>query len=447
MVTLALSLALISGRDQTSAEFKKLRDEGMRNLYSYSLLTELTQGIGNRISGSPQAAKAVEWGQHTMESLGFEKVRLVPCMVPHWVRGDIGKTEVVGGPELASLALGGSLATPEGGLEAEVIEVHSLDEAKKLGDKAKGKIIFYNGPMDPTLNPGEAYGRAGAQRFRGPATAASLGAVGTLVRSMTMAHDDVPHTGTTVFTEKDTRIPAAAISVLAAEKLSDELKKGPVKVRMNYNCQTMPDEPSASVIGELTGTEHPEEIVVVGGHLDSWDVGQGAHDDGSGVVQSLEALRLIKTVLGKPKRTIRAVLFMNEENGGRGAAAYLEWAKKSGEKAIAGMESDDGGFTPRAFSVSGKESDMGFYRQWLGFLQPNGIERLNAGGEGGADVGPLGEIGAVLIGLEPDNQRYFDFHHTQRDRLENVHPREIQMGANAMATLAWLLSENGVSKK
>lgn len=428
-------------------QFDPLKQAGLRNLGAYSLLRELTKDVGNRLSGSPQAAQAVEWGKQTMERLGFENVHLVPCMVPHWVRGDVGTAQIVqaGGTtvNLATLALGGSVATPEGGLEAEVVEVHSLGDVEKLGAAVKGKIVFYNGPMDPTISPFAAYGRAGAQRFAGPATASKYGAVGTLVRSMTTAHDDVPHTGTTTFRDPKSRIPCAAIGVLSAEKLSQELKAGPVKVRMNFNSQWLPDEPSASVVGEIRGKKFPNEVVIMGGHLDSWDVGEGAHDDGSGCVQSLEALNLIRTTMPAPDRTIRVVLFMNEENGGRGGEAFALAMKNSNEKIVAALESDSGGFMPRSFGMSVKPKEVARYQSWLEPLASCGIERFEAGGEGGADIAPLEPLGPVLCGLSPDGTKYFDFHHTQRDTMENVHPFELQHGANAMAILAYLFAQNG----
>lgn len=447
----ALICALAGAQSKYDPMVKALADKGMHDMGAYSLLQELSGGIGARLSGSPEAAKAVEWGKATMERLGFQNVRLIPCMVPHWVRGE--KEELVmvdpSGTEipLSCCALGMSSASPDGGVTAQVIEVHSVDEAKKLGDAAKDKIVFYNGPMDPTMmNTFGAYGSAGGQRFNGPLTAAKLGAVGALVRSMTMDPDDFPHTGVTEFGTNDPKIPAVALSIVAANKLSDALKSGPVTVRLTTHCQILPDEPSANVVGEITGSEKPNEVIVMGGHLDSWDLGRGAHDDGAGIVESLEALRIIHDLGWKPKRTIRVVLWMNEENGSRGAQAYVAYAKQASEKHIAGMESDSGGFAPRGFGVSLKPNKAKALNKWLPALSHFEIERFYPGGEGGADVVGLAEVHAVVFGLIPESQRYFDYHHSAKDTIDKVNPRELELGALSMATLAWLISEEGVPK-
>ncbi|MBX3111572.1 MAG: M20/M25/M40 family metallo-hydrolase [Fimbriimonadaceae bacterium] len=419
----------------------RLRVRGMTDLGAYSLLTELTTKVGGRMSGSANAAKAVAWGQATMTRLGFQNVHLVPCMVPHWVRGDVESCVArtrTGRMDLKVCALGTSPGTPAAGVTAEVVEVRSLDEVVRLGDKLKGKIVFYNRPFRPELIDGQ-YGDAGDQRFQGPATAAKVGAVATLVRSLTQFVDDYPHTGTT----RDPKIPCAALSTLASDRLSAALRKGPVKVTLKLSCKNLPDVPSASVVGEVTGSESPDDVVVMGGHLDSWDLATGAHDDGAGVCQAIEALRVIKACGLKPKRTVRVVLFMDEEIGGRGAEAYFEAAKAGGQRHLAGIESDSGGFNPRSFSTD--FADRSKLETWLEDLRPFGIERLEAGG-GGADVAPLAKIGATQFGLSPDIQRYFDYHHSAKDTLDKVHPRELEMGALAMAALAWRISEDGLPR-
>lgn len=432
------TLALLASQP---TNHQKVRDDlmkrGLADLGAYRMLKELCTEIGPRLSGSPQAAKAVEWADRTMRRNQAESVFQVACMVPHWVRGPVEEVEVVGGPKLNACALGMSPGTD--GITAEVVEVKSLDEVKP--EKVKGKIVFYNRPFDETLRTTfEMYGRAGDQRFAGPAVAAKAGAVGALVRSLTSAMDDQPHTGTTRFGDGP-EVPAAALGRLSAERLSDLLKKGPVKVSLKLSCQTLPDEPSANVVGEIRGTEHPEDVIVIGGHLDSWDKGQGAHDDGAGVTQAMEALRLIKALGLKPKRTIRAVAFMNEENGSRGAEAYAKFVRDSGVKPYAGIESDSGGFMPVGFGVD--RDKLGKVFGWQPLLEPFGIYKFTPGG-GGADVGPLGELGAALFGLTPTDARYFDYHHSHNDTLDKVNPRELEFGAMSMAMLAWLISEEGL---
>lgn len=421
-----------------------LKNRGLSELHAYEMLRELSGDIGPRLNGSEGAAKAVTWGLETMKSLGFQNVRPLPCMVPHWVRGTTERCSLSKGASLTICALGNSPATPKGGIEAEVIEVQSLKEAEALGDRVKGKILFFNRPFDQTfVNPGQAYGTAGDQRFTGPSVAAKLRASAALVRSLTAAHDDFPHTGTTQFANGQ-RVPAAALSLVAADRLSAALKANPHQtVQLEMDCETMPDVPSASVIGEIVGSEKPNEVVVMGGHLDSWDKGRGAHDDGAGIVHALEALRLIQKTGWRPKRTIRVVLWMNEENTGTGSETYAEYVKASKEKAIAGIESDSGGFAPRGFSTSLSARRARRLNAWLPALSLVEANQMKPGGGGGADVAPLAPLGAVLFGLEVETQRYFDYHHSDKDTIDKVHPRELELGAISMAILAWLLAEHG----
>lgn len=445
---IALSLSLVPQEGgpppapNTPPEIDSIRKRGLVDLGAFNLLSELCTKIGGRLSGSPEAARAVAWTKSKMESYGFQNVRLVPCMVPHWVRGSHESASLITPSRRITLnlcALGGSVGTPSKGLTANVIEVHSLAEAEKLGAKARGKIIFYNRPFDETLpTTFEMYGKANDQRTNGAISAAKVGAIGVLVRSMTSAKDDNPHTGAMHYDDKLKKIPAAALGIQSAERLSAALKRGPVKVNFRLNCKTLPDVPSASVIGEITGSTLPNEVIVIGGHLDSWDLAQGAHDDGAGVTQSIEAVRLLKVQGLQPKRTIRAIAFMNEENGLRGGNAYAVFAKDSGQRHLAAMESDAGGFMPRSFGVPGDRlNDM---NDWLPYLRQFGIERFNAGG-GGADIGPLAALGTEMVGLQPDGQRYFDYHHAANDTIDKVNPRELEMGAMAMAALAWQMSD------
>jgi len=414
----------------------------------YDWLTMLSNDIGGRLSGSSNADAAVEFTKSILDTLGLDKVYLQECMVPHWERG--GPEEVSARPKgqapktLNATALGNS---PGGEVSALVIEVFSLEEVEKLGkENIEGKIVFYNRPMNPTqIRTFNAYGGAVDQRGNGPAIASRYGAVGTIVRSMTTKTDNVPHTGVTIFKE-DEPIPAVAISTMHADWLSAALKQGPVGVYMKTTCRTLPDKPSHNVIGEIKGSTHPEKIILVGGHLDSWDIGTGAHDDGAGCVHVMQVLHTLKQLGYRPKHTIRCVLFMNEENGLGGATAYADASNKNEEFHMAALESDAGGFTPRGFSVDGDKAIFAekfkMMTQWLPLLEPFGLA-LSKGG-GGADINPLKSQQGVLIGFRPDSQRYFDFHHTADDTIDAVNQRELEMGAAAITSLIYLIDKYGL---
>jgi hypothetical protein len=351
---------------------------------------------------------------------------------------------------LQALALGNSVGTPERGIMAEVIEVQSLDEVEKLGkEKISGKIVFYNRPMDPTqIKTFSGYGRAVDQRVFGPSKAGEYGAVAALVRSVTTSMDDFPHTGVTVYKDSIDKVPGLAISTNDAEKLSAAIKKGIVYVYVKTDCGSVGMRRAPTVIGEIQGSEFPEEIIIVGGHLDAWDVGQGAHDDGSGCVQAMEVLSLLSAMEYKPKRTIRCVLFSNEENGLAGGRKYAEMSNKVGEFHLAALESDSGGFSPRGFSFDADTSVLKTYykqvSQWLPLLESYGLH-FEIGGSG-ADIGPLKSQKGLLIGLRPDSQRYFDFHHTANDRIEAVNKRELELGAAAMTSLIYLIDKYGLKQ-
>ena len=416
---------------------------------AHQMLYDLTKFVGARLSGSPQAARAVDWGRRAMEKKGLEKVMLQPVTVPHWERGAPEELVVVGGTQNGSpfrvLALGGSVATPAEGIEGEVIEVHSLEEARGLGEKARGRIIFFNRPMDRSLvSTFDAYGGAVDQRVAGASTAAGVGAAAVLVRSMTTARDDVPHTGMLRYDESKPKIPGVTLGIESAERLSGMLKgSSPLRVKLTTHCRTLPDAESHNVVGEITGSELPDEVVLIAGHLDSWDVGEGAHDDGAGCVQAIEALRLLKHLGIRPKRTIRAVLYMNEENGLRGGHAYADEVGRQGPRHVAAIESDRGGFAPRGFYVEAGADTVASLGRWRSLFAAMGAERFEAGG-GGADIGPLKKHGTLNIGLSVESHRYFDYHHTEIDTFEKVNERELELGAAAMALLAYLISEEGV---
>jgi carboxypeptidase Q len=430
-------------QNQDSLFIRKVYNEALSNGQAYQNLRFLCKNIGPRLSGSVGAQKAVEYTQKLMKDYGFENVVLQDVMVPHWVRG--AKEEayfVLNGKKtkVAIAALGGSVATPKAGLLAEVIEIKDFKELKEAGEaKIKGKIVFFNRPMDPTkLNTFEAYGGAVDQRGGGASQAAQYGAVGVIVRSMNLRDDDFPHTGSMRYAGGG-MIPAAAISTNSANLLSNTLKVKPnLQFYFKQNCEILADAPSFNVLGEIKGTEKPGEIIVIGGHLDSWDLAEGAHDDGTGCMQSIEVLRIMNALGYKPKRTIRAVMFMNEENGLRGGTVYADVAEKKKEKHVYAIESDSGGFTPRGFGIVGTQSQIQDIAQFKNLLSPYGLHEIGKG-SGGADIGPLAKTGTVVIGFKPDSQRYFDYHHASNDTFETVNKRELELGAASMAALVYLL--------
>lgn len=424
---------------------RQLFNSALSNGKSYQWLDHLSNNIGGRLSGSPQAQQAVEWGEKLMKDLGFDKVWLQHVMVPHWVRGEkevayftIGKIKY----DVAICALGGSVPTPKQGVSGEVIEVNSLAEAEALGEKLRGKIVFFNRPFEDThIETFKSYSGCVDQRGGGAKVTGKFGVLGVIVRSMTHSIDNFPHTGAMGYGDipDNEKVPAAAISTIAANLLSEKLKENPtLKFYFKQSCETLPDAPSFNVIGEMTGSEFPDTYITVGGHLDSWDLGDGAHDDGAGIVQSIEVLRLFQLNGIKPKHTIRAVLFMNEENGLRGGRKYAEEAKKNNENHIAALESDSGGFTPRGFSIDANGKNLALIKGWKSLLAPYGLHDINKG-YGGADIGPLKSETITLVGYRPDSQRYFDYHHAANDTFDKVNKRELELGAASMASLIYLL--------
>ncbi len=437
---------------QDSTILKKIYDTSLLNGKSYEWLDHLSNQIGGRLSGSINAQKAVEWGEKELKALGIDKVWLQSVMVPKWTRGvtefafietEPGKTTNV-----PICALGGSVPTPIGGIKAPIIEVKALEDLRKLGsDQITGKIVFFNRPMQAELiETFKAYGGCVDQRYAGAEEAAKFGAIGVIVRSMNLRLDDFPHTGSMSYGDLPDmdKIPAAAISTNGADLLSSMLTLNPkIKFHMNMNCRTWKDVESFNVIGEITGSEFPNQYMVVGGHLDSWDLGDGSHDDGAGVVQSMEVLRLFKEIGYKPKRSIRVVLFMNEENGLRGGKKYAAVAKNKGENHVFALESDAGGFTPRGFSFDCDDANFIQVQSWKPLFEPYLVHYFAKGGSG-ADIGPLKKDGIVLAGLRPDSQRYFDYHHAKNDTFDAVNKRELELGAATMTSLVYLFDKYGV---
>jgi len=419
---------------------------------SYNWLDYLSNNIGSRLSGSLGAEKAVAWTKEELEKLGLDKVWLQPVMVPKWVRGipEFAYIETKPGNTIKVniCALGGSISTPSTGLKAKIVEVSGVEELEKLGrDKIKDKIVFFNRPMDASLiNTFESYGGCVNQRYSGAMEASKFGAIGVIVRSMNLRIDDLPHTGSMTYGDiaPSDRIPSAAISTKHADLLSAMLKlDSNIQFYFKQNSKQLDDVLSHNVIGEITGSEYPDEYIVVGGHLDSWDLGDGAHDDGAGCTQSMEVLRLLKLSGIKPKRSIRVVLFMNEENGLRGGNKYAEIAAQKNENHIFALESDAGGFTPRGFYFDCDQSNFEQILSWKSLFKPYLIHFFELGGSG-ADIGPLKNETNVLSGLKPDSQRYFDYHHAPNDTFDAVNKRELELGAATMTSLIYLIDKYGI---
>jgi len=436
---------------EDSLTIRKIYDTALLDGKSYDWLDYLSNNIGGRLSGSLEAEKAVRYTEAELKKLGLDKVWLQPVMVPKWTRGVKEYAYIETAPGITSTtnicALGGSVPTPGGGLKAHVIEVQNFEELAQLGREAiEGKIVFYNRPMQANLiRTFEAYGGCVNQRYAGAMEAAKYGAVGVIVRSMNLRNDDFPHTGSMSYgdTPANLRIPACAISTNGADYLSSALKLKPdLKFYFKQSCKTYPDVQSYNVIGEITGTTYPNRYMIVGGHLDSWDLGDGSHDDGAGCVQSMEVLRLFKEIGYKPKHSIRVVLFMNEENGLRGGRKYAEEARLKNERHVFALESDAGGFTPRGFSFDTDKENFAQIESWKNLFEPYLIHSFNLGGSG-ADIGPLKDGSIVLAGLRPDSQRYFDYHHAENDTFDAVNKRELELGAATMASLVYLMDKYG----
>lgn len=437
-----------SAQNEDSVFIRRIADEILQNGRAYDDLRALTKQIGGRLSGSPQMVKAEQWGLKTFQSLNPDKAWLQECMVPHWVRGGKDVASASYGKQKKSLdvlALGNSLGSGKNGVKAMVIEVKSFEELESKKDQIKGRIVFYNYPFNQKfIKTFQAYGDAVKYRSNGASMAAKYGAKAVIVRSMSESTDNNPHTGALRYDTAYPKIPAVAIGLHDADWLSNELKKGSVSVFLKTNGYFLPDTTGHNVIAELTGTQFPNEYITIGGHLDSWDPGEGAHDDGAGCVQTIEILRVFKTLGYKPKHSIRFVLFANEENGLRGGIKYAEEAKSKGEKHIFALESDAGGFTPRGFGIGGTGQQYQKVMSWYSLLAPYGSTEITKGGDG-ADIGPLNRTqGTPTAGLNPDSQRYFDIHHARSDVFENVNKRELELGAVNMAALIYLVDKYGL---
>jgi len=446
------------GQNKDSLMIRRIADEILTNGKAYDHLHYLTKQVGARLAGSPGMVKAEQWGLKTMQESGADKSWLQKCSVPHWIRG--GKDEagimsfqpVAGGVgkskmerKLDVVALGNSIGTGPKGIIDNVILVNSFDELEAKKNEVNGKIVFYNYKFNPAhVSTFHSYRDAVPYRGYGASRAAKYGAIAVIVRSMSHSTDNNPHTGAMIYDSAYPKIPAVAIGLKDADFLSEKLSREKVSVFIRTNGKFLPDTIGHNVIGELKGSEYPEEIITIGGHLDSWDNGEGAHDDGAGCVQTMEILRSFKASGYQPKRTIRFVLFANEENGLRGGEKYAEEAKAKGEKHIFALESDAGGFTPRGFGFVVSDAQFKKVLSWRELIAPYGAGDLVRGG-GGADIGPLNTtFGTPMAGLNPDSQRYFDIHHARNDVFENVNKRELELGAVNMAALIYLVDQYGL---
>jgi carboxypeptidase Q len=428
----------------------RLRESGLAGERAFEILERITS-VGPRLTGSSQAAAAVELSLKLMEEMGLARVHSEPVEVGHWVRGDIAEAAIAASGAraavpLAVCALGGSVGTPENGITAQVVEVQSIDKLASLGPELEGKIVFFNRPMDRRLaEPFAAYGAAADQRVDGASAAARHGAVAVLVRSLTFRQDRNPHTGLMRYSPQVRRIPAAALSTSDADALSVLLKKDhTISVSLRMNCRDMGRVVSANVAGQVTGSELPDEVILLGGHLDSWDLGVGAHDDAAGCAAALEALGLIKDLGLRPRRTIRAVFFMDEEFGGTGGRAYEAAPGRKGERHLVAAESDRGGFVPLGLAIGGRDGKiLERMKSYHALFRPLGAAFIVPGG-GGVDVGPLIEKGAVPAAVITNAHAYFDHHHSALDTVASVHPRELELQAVILAVLAYILAQEGI---
>ena len=435
-------------QNDDSIMIRRIADEILLHSKAYDNLHDLTKNVGARLSGSPGFYKAEQWGLKVLQQSGADKAWLQECMIPHWVRG--GKDQAIANisskkRELDVIALGNSLGTAPNGISANVIEVTSFDDLDKKKDSVKGKIVFYDYKFNPTfVNVFQAYGDAVRYRGAGASRAAKYGALAVIVRSMSGSTDNNPHTGALRYDTTLPKIPAVAIGLKDADLLDSVLRQKSVTVSLKTNGHFLPDTIGHNVVGELAGTEFPGEYITVGGHLDSWDPAEGAHDDGAGIVHTIEVLRAFKALGYKPKHTIRFVLFANEENGLRGGTKYAEEAKTKNEKHIFALESDAGGFSPRGYTFGGTPEQLQKLQNWIPLLTWYGVYQI-VGGGGGADVSPLSaNLKTAVAELAPDTQRYFDFHHARNDVFENVNKRELELGAVNMAALIYLVDKYGL---
>jgi Zn-dependent M28 family amino/carboxypeptidase len=442
VLALTFAAGAITAGDPASDARGRILEAARTDSQAYDKLAWLTDRIGNRLSGSTNLDRAIAWASDQLKKDGIEHVWTEEVLVPHWVRNhESGRIVAPSEQRLALLALGGSIATPPGGVTGEVVQVDSLDTLRALGEKARGKIVLLSKEMQRGFNAESGYGALSPLRGDGPAEAAKLGATAALVRSLGTATFRLPHTGATKFPDDGPKIPAAAISAEDAMLIGRLLAAGEVvKVQLELGCEMLPDAKSANVLGEIRGREKPDEIVVLGAHLDSWDVGAGAIDDGAGVAMVMETMRILRKLELAPRRTLRAVLFTNEENGLRGGRDYTERHAKEMPLHVAAIETDSGGAPPVAFGVSAGEGGLDVVKEIAKPLADLGIKDVFPRG-GGADIGPMKKYGVPLLGHMPDSTYYFDYHHTEADTLDKVERSALDKNVAALAYLAFSLAD------
>ena len=436
---------------QTLSELKQLRQAALNSGYAYRQVAHLANNIGPRLSGSAQATKAVEYVANELKGIGC-KVQLEKVMVPHWVRGE-ETAALVQFPgqapntrqKIVLCALGESVATPPDGIEADVIVVGNFDELKSLPrDKVAGKIVLFNYPFDKQMaaegRGGAAYGEAVIYRSNGPSAAARQGAVACLIRSVGGADYRLPHTGETDYTNDAPKIPAGAVTSEDADLIADLVRQGPVTMKLVLTPQTLPDVESANVIGDIKGSEHAEQMVIVSGHLDSWDLGTGAIDDGAGVAVSMEAANLIQKLHLKPKRTIRVIAWMNEENGLAGSKQYARDNQKQMSNHFASIETDLGAGHPLGINIKGKPEAKKMLAPVAAILEESGAGILDLVEHSGSDIGPLEKAGVPAFSPIQDSRFYFNYHHTAADTLDKVVPKELAENAAVVTVLAYALA-------
>ncbi|MBP2617724.1 M28 family peptidase [Chryseobacterium jejuense] len=443
---LTLGIAFISGQTkEDSIQFNKISTEILNNGKGYEELRELTKNIGHRLSGSEAYEKSVQWAAQKLRDAGADKVWLQEVMIPVWERGKESlhiKTPSRNWKNIKMLSLGNSEGTSGKDVSGEIIMVKSLEEYDRLpAEKVKDKIVFFNYPFNQGyVQTFISYREAGAYRRTAASLTAKKGGKFAIIRSLSSALDDVPHTGNMRYEESIAKVPAITIGNTSAEELEALLKNQKVTAKLNSNCGMKGEKLSHSVIGEITGKKD-QNVIVVGGHLDSWDVGEGAHDDGSEIVQSIEVLRTFKKLGIQNNHTIRAVCFANEENGTKGGKQYGKTAKDNNEKHIFAIESDAGGFSPRGISLEMDDVKRNQIKRWGNLFLPYGVYNFE-GKYSGSDIAPLHEMGVPTAELVPEPQRYFDIHHTAEDTFEKVNRRELLLGSTVMTQLIYMIDKN-----